>query len=255
MRFRSTLEKIYNYFKKQVLSSGPKEKKTDIKLLSGKEDLFVINKVDKEIDRIFHKKVNLKNGSFLLIEEKEGLTVVDVNSGRSLNNKKETNLSVNLGMAKEIGHQILLRNLSGIVLIDFIDLQSSSERKKVFKTLKDSMSKDKAKHSILPMSKFGIIEMTRQKIGNRTSSLVSESCSLCYGSGAVTRKDIICYDLIREIIFLKKTTKKTKFIIEIKEELSETLTEILEKNKRNATIKGLNISTFPKKLNESYKII
>ena len=247
--------KIYNYFKKQVLSSGSKEKKTDIKLLSGKEDLFVINKVDKEIARIFHKKVNLKNGSFLLIEEKEGLTVVDVNSGRSLNNKKETNLSVNLGMAKEIGHQILLRNLSGIVLIDFIDLQSSSERKKVFKTFKDSMSKDKAKHSILPMSKFGIIEMTRQKIGNRTSSLVSESCSLCYGSGAVTRKDIICYDLIREIIFLKKTTKKTKFIVEIKEELSDTLTEILEKNKRNATIKGLNILIFPKKLNELYKII
>ena len=158
-------------------------------------------------------------------------------------------------MAKEIGHQILLRNLSGIVLIDFIDLQSSSERKKVFKALKDSMSKDKAKHSILPMSKFGIIEMTRQKIGNRTSSLVSESCSLCYGSGAVTKKDIICYDLIREIIFLKKTTKKTKFIVEIKEELSETLTEILENNKRNTTIKGLNILTFPKKLNESYKII
>ena len=97
--------------------------------------------------------------------------------------------------------------------------------------------------------------MTRQKIGNRTSSLVSESCSLCYGSGAVTRKDIICYDLIREIIFLKKANKKTKFIVEIKEELSDTLTEILEKNKRNATIKGLNISTFPKKLNESYKII
>ncbi|MBT3475444.1 hypothetical protein HN460_00725 [bacterium] len=247
--------RIYNYFKKQIFSSRPKEKKTEVKLIASKEDLFVLNKIDKEISRIFHKKVNLKNGSFLLIEEKEGLTVVDVNSGRSLNNKKETNLSVNLAMAKEIGHQIMLRNLSGLVLIDFIDLQSSSERKAVFKIFKGSMKKDKAKHSILPMSKFGIIEMTRQKIGNRTSSLVSESCSVCYGSGAVTRKDIVCYDLIREIISLKKTSKKTRFVIEIKEELSETLAEILEKNKRNAAIKGLNILTISKKLNESYKII
>ena len=229
--------------------------RTDVKLVSDKEDLFKSNKIDKEIARIFHKKVNLKNGSFLLIEEKEGLTVVDVNSGRSLNNKKETNLTVNLSLAKEIAHQVILRNLSGIVLIDFIDMKSSTERKKVFKTFKEAMKGDKAKHSILPMSQFGIIEMTRQKIGSRTSSLVSESCVSCHGSGAVTRKDIVCYDLIREIISLKKNTKKTKFIVEIKKELSETLVEILDKNKRNSSIKDLEIVTSPKDTEQLYKII
>ena len=248
-------KKLYNYFRKQMSHNLSPKTRTDVKLVSDKEDLFKSNKIDKEIARIFHKKVNLKNGSFLLIEEKEGLTVVDVNSGRSLNNKKETNLTVNLSLAKEIAHQVILRNLSGIVLIDFIDMKSSTERKKVFKTFKEAMKGDKAKHSILPMSQFGIIEMTRQKIGSRTSSLVSESCVSCHGSGAVTRKDIVCYDLIREIITLKKNTKKTKFIVEIKKELSETLIEILDKNKRNSSIKDLEIVSSPKDTEQLYKII
>jgi ribonuclease G len=247
--------KLYNYFKKQFKQSRSKEIKTKISLSSAKEDLFKVNKVDRDISRIFHKKVNMKNGAFLLIEEKEGLTVIDVNSGRSLNNKKENNFSINIGAAIEIGHQIILRNLSGIVLIDFIDLKSAQERKKLYKTFKDSLKNDKAKHSILPMSKFGIIEMTRQKIGNRTSSLVSESCSSCYGSGAVTRKDIISYDLIREIISLKKVKKGNKIIVEIKEELLETFNNILNKNKSNSSVKGLNIVTIPKKMQEFYKII
>ncbi|NSW88820.1 ribonuclease E/G [bacterium] len=247
--------KIYNYFKKQTSNSGRNKGSIKISLSTSKKDIFNINKVDKEISRIFHKKVNLKNGSFLLVEEKEGLTVVDVNSGRSLNNKKETNLTVNLNAAKEIAHQVMLRNLSGIVLIDFIDAKNSSERNKIFKVFKDSMNKDKAKHSILPMSKFGIIEMTRQKIGNRTSSLVSEDCAVCHGSGAITRKDIICYDLIREIIFIRKSSKKANFRIEIKEELAETVAEILNNNNTNPTLKGLDIMLISKKLDENYKII
>ena len=247
--------KIYNYFKKQTSNSNHKKNIIKVRLSTTKKDIFKINKVDKEISKIFHKKVNLKNGSFLLIEEKEGLTVVDVNSGRSLNNKKETNLTVNINAAKEISHQIILRNLSGIVLIDFIDPKNSSERNKIFKIFKESMKKDRAKHSILPLSKFGIIEMTRQKMGNRTSSLVSEDCVVCHGSGAVTKKDIICYDLIREIISIKRSSKKGSFKIEIKDELAETFAEILNKNNTNPLLKGLDIILISKKLSENYKII
>ena len=116
----------------------------------------------------------------MLIEEKEGLTVIDVNSGRSLNRKKESNFTVNVAAAKEIAKQIILRNLNGIVLIDFIDLQKSSQKKKLLNTFKSAMQEDKSKHTILPISKFGIIEMTRQKVGTRTSSLVSESCNHCF---------------------------------------------------------------------------
>ena len=247
--------KLYNYFKKQTFNSKSKKIKTEVTLVSNKKDLFKANNLEKEISKIFHKKVNLKNGSFLLIEEKEGLTVIDVNSGRSLNNKKENNLSINISAAKEIGHQIVLRNLSGIILIDFIDLQVSQEKKKLHKILKDSLKNDKAKHTILPMSKFGVIEMTRQKIGNRTSSLVSESCSICYGSGVVTRKDIISYDLIREIISLEKGNKKKKIVVEIQENLLDTFNEIINKNRNNNSIKQLKITTTPKKMDKFYKII
>ena len=247
--------KLYNYFKKQTFNSKLKKMKTEVTLVSNKKDLFKANNIEKEISKIFHKKVNLKNGSFLLIEEKEGLTVIDVNSGRSLNNKKENNLSINISAAKEIAHQIVLRNLSGIILIDFIDLQVSQERKKLYKILKDSLKNDKAKHTILPMSKFSVIEMTRQKIGNRTSSLVSESCSICYGSGVVTRKDIISYDLIREIISLEKGNKKKKIVVEIQENLLDTFNEIINKNRNNNSIKQLKITTTPKKMDKFYKII
>tara|TARA_B000000441_G_C21507744_1_gene213167 strand:- start:303 stop:620 length:318 start_codon:yes stop_codon:yes gene_type:complete len=105
------------------------------------------------------------------------------------------------------------------------------------------------------MSKFGVIEMTRQKIGNRTSSLVSESCSICYGSGVVTRKDIISYDLIREIISLEKGNKKKKIVVEIQENLLDTFNEIINKNRNNNSIKQLKITTTPKKMDKFYKII
>ena len=109
------------------------------------------------------KKIKLKNGAFILVEEKEGLTVIDINSGSSLNNKKETLLNINKIAATEISRQIVLRNLHGLILIDFIDVKKPKEKKEIFKTLYDSMRSDKSKHTILPMSKFGIIEMTRQK--------------------------------------------------------------------------------------------
>ena len=244
--------KTFNYFKKNLLHS---DKNIKLSISSTKKNLFETNGVDKEISKIFHKKVNLKNGSFLLIEEKEGLTVVDINSGRSLNNKKESNMTVNMFAAREVAQQIILRNLSGIVLIDFIDLNSANDKRKVFKTFKDSMRKDKAKHSILTMSKFGIIEMTRQKKGSRTTSLVSESCSYCHGSGLVTKKDIICYDIVREIILHKKETKKKVIKIKINSDLLDTFSEIIQNNKNNSSIKGIDLQIVKNNSNELYKII
>ena len=136
--------------------------------------------------------------------------MVDVNSGRSLKNTKESNLSVNIYAAKEIAHQVILRNLGGIVLIDFIDLNKRTEKNKLFNVFKKAMRTDKAKHTILPMSKFGIIEMTRQRKGARTSTLVSVSCHVCYGSGFVTKKEIVCYELLRKVITKQMLWKKNK---------------------------------------------
>ena len=190
----------------------------------------------------------------MLIEEKEGLTVIDVNSGRSLNNRKESNFTVNIGAAEEIARQIILRNLSGIILIDFIDLQKSKEKKKLFNVFKNAMKQDKSKHTILPISKFGIIEMTRQKIGTRTTSLVSESCAHCLGSGLVTRKELVCYQLIREIVRTSKQ-KKNKINIILNSDYIDTMHSIIDINKSNKDIKDLEIKIKQDDSIEKYKII
>mgnify|MGYP001156784098 FL=1 len=243
--------KIYSYFRKKLNKNKSEIK---LKITNKKDDIFSKNRIDKEIEKIFHKKLNLKNGSFLLIEEKEGLTVIDVNSGRSLNNRKESNFTVNIGAAEEIARQIILRNLSGIILIDFIDLHKSKEKKKLFNVFKNAMKQDKSKHTILPISKFGIIEMTRQKIGTRTTSLVSESCAHCFGSGLVTRKELVCYQLIREIVRTSKQ-KKNKININVNSDYIDTMHSIIDINKSNKDIKDLEIKIKQDDSIEKYKII
>tara|TARA_Y100001936_G_scaffold239747_1_gene273324 strand:+ start:15117 stop:16526 length:1410 start_codon:yes stop_codon:yes gene_type:complete len=243
--------KIYSYFRKKLNKNKSEIK---LKITNKKDEIFSKNRIDKEIEKIFHKKLNLKNGSFLLIEEKEGLTVIDVNSGRSLNNRKESNFTVNIGAAEEIARQIILRNLSGIILIDFIDLHKSKEKKKLFNVFKNAMKQDKSKHTILPISKFGIIEMTRQKIGTRTTSLVSESCAHCFGSGLVTRKELVCYQLIREIVRTSKQ-KKNKININLNSGYIDTMHSIIDINKSNKDIKDLEIKIKQDDSIEKYKII
>ena len=244
--------KTYNYFKKNL---GKNKNTTKLRIVNKKDDMFQQNKIGKDIEKLFHKKVNLKNGSFLIIEEKEGLTVVDVNSGRSLNNTKESNLSVNIYAAKEIAHQVILRNLGGIVLIDFIDLNKRTEKNKLFNVFKKAMRTDKAKHTILPMSKFGIIEMTRQRKGARTSTLVSESCHVCYGSGLVTKKEIVCYELLRKVITKHSSNKKKKIEINIHPNLIQTLNTIIEKNQNHEDVKNLNIQIVKDSSINNYKMI
>lgn len=243
--------RIHTYFKKKL-----EKNKSVIKLktTNKKENIFRKHGIEKEIEKIFHKKLNLKNGSFLLIEEKEGLTVIDVNSGRSLNRKKESNFTVNVAAAKEIAKQIILRNLNGIVLIDFIDLQKSSQKKKLLSTFKSAMQEDKSKHTILPISKFGIIEMTRQKVGTRTSSLVSESCNHCFGSGLVTKKEIVCYEVIREIVQISHS-KKTKVKINLNSNYISTMNSIIDLNKSNKVINNMDIVINEDNSIDKYKII
>lgn len=244
--------KTYNYFKKNL---GKNKNATKLRIVNKKDDMFQQNKIGKDIEKLFHKKVNLKNGSFLIIEEKEGLTVVDVNSGRSLKNTKESNLSVNIYAAKEIAHQVILRNLGGIVLIDFIDLNKRTEKNKLFNVFKKAMRTDKAKHTILPMSKFGIIEMTRQRKGARTSTLVSESCHVCYGSGLVTKKEIVCYELLRKVITKHSSNKKKKIEINIHPNLIQTLNTIIKKNQDHEDVKNLNIQIVEDSSINNYKMI
>ncbi len=237
---------IYNKLKKDS------NKNIQIKLAIKNKELFKKYKIDEDIRNIFYKKIKMKNGAFLLIEEKEGLTVIDINSGNSLNNKKETLFNINKLAAIEISRQIILRNLHGLILIDFIDLKKPKEKKEIHKTLINSMKSDKSKHTILPMSKFGIIEMTRQKRGTKISSIVSEKCEICSGYGVIQDKKSVCYEIIEKII---KNTKNNKVSVYLNNLIYSDVREIIDKNKNNSEIKKLKIKLIEDNDQNLYKII
>ena len=136
-----------------------------------------------------------------MIELTEALTAIDVNTGSYVGkrNLEETILKTNLEAVKEIAYQLRFRNLGGLIVIDFIDMEKSSNRRRVFTALKEAFTKDRAKTNILPMSDLGLIEMTRKRTRASLSGLLSEPCYYCEGKGTLKSKRAICYEIFRDL--------------------------------------------------------
>ena len=150
-------------------------------------DLFIDKDVERQINRIFESKVYLKSRAYIIIEPTEGLVVIDVNSGGFKKNVKQEDAAfkVNCEAALEIARQLMLRDLGGIIVIDFIDMAKEGHRREVFNTLKRALSNDKAKYDILGISKFGLVEMTRERIHRTVDTLSFQPCPYCLGKGRV----------------------------------------------------------------------
>jgi ribonuclease G len=130
----------------------------------------------------------MKKGAYLVIEHTEALHVIDVNSGNRTNNveSQEANaLEVNMASAQEVARQLRLRDMGGIIVVDFIDMQKAENRKKLFEAMKDFMKEDRAKHKILPPSRFGLIQITRQRVRPEMKIKTVENCPACDGKGEV----------------------------------------------------------------------
>lgn len=151
------------------------------------DDLFTDKNIERQISRIFESKVYLKSKAYLVIEPTEGLVVIDVNSGgfKKKLQQEETAFKVNCEAALEAAHQLRLRDLGGIIVIDFIDMEKEGHRREVLQTLKKALSNDKAKYDILGISKFGLVEMTRERIHNTVQTLSFQPCPYCLGRGKV----------------------------------------------------------------------
>jgi len=151
------------------------------------DDLFGDKNIEKQINRIFESEVYLKSKAYLIIEPTEGLVVIDVNSGgfRKKINQEETAFKVNCDAALEVARQLVLRDLGGIIVIDFIDMEKESHRREVLSILKKALSEDKAKYDILGISKFGVVEMTRERIHKTAQMLSYQLCPYCQGKGKV----------------------------------------------------------------------
>ena len=177
------VEEIRNY-----LQTIAPQKAEIVQLYKGKDAIFDHYNVTKQIKGFFGKIVTIRNGVYLIIEHTEAMHVIDVNSGHRLNNEnspEENALEVNIEAAKEIARQLRLRDMGGIIIVDFIDLRESKNRKKLFLALVEAMRNDRAKHTILPATKFGLIQITRQRVRPETEVQVQEKCPVCSGTGKI----------------------------------------------------------------------
>jgi len=172
-----------------------------VELYEGEEPVFDAYGIEIEISRLLDGKVWLKSGGYIVIELTEALTSIDVNTGSYVGkrNLEETILNTNLEAVKEIAYQLRLRNIGGLIVIDFIDMESLEDRHKVFSSLKEALSKDKARTYVLRMSELGLIEMTRQRAKENLYRQMTEKCVYCEGRGATKSKKTICYEIFRDI--------------------------------------------------------
>ena len=192
-------------------------------------DLFGEKDIEKQINRIFEPYVYLKSKAYIIIEPTEGLVVIDVNSGgfKKKLQQEETAFKVNAEAAAEIARQLILRDLGGIVVIDFIDMERESHRREVLSILKRALSKDKAKYDILGISKFGLVEMTRERIHKTVQMLSYQNCPYCKGRGKVRSAVTIAVYAIKEL----KRYLKDKPTKQVSLNLSPVVVEELLKNR------------------------
>jgi ribonuclease G len=174
---------------------------TQIELYAGDEPIFDAYGIEQELKRASQRKVWLKSGGYIIMDQAEALTAIDVNSGRYVGKKnlEETITKINVEAAKEIVYQLRLRNIGGIIIIDFIDMDKPQNRDKVFKALQDALGRDKAKTNVLKISELGLVEMTRKRVRESVTRMMNESCGYCDGKGHIKSKITIAYEIFREI--------------------------------------------------------
>jgi len=172
-----------------------------VKLYAEHIPLFQKHDVDSQIEEIFDRKVNLKSGGSLIIEQTEGLVAIDVNSGSftGKRNLEETAYKTNIEAAREIPHQLILRDIGGIIIIDFIDMEDRGHRESVFNVLQQELHQDKAKISLRPISQFGVVEMTRQRMRKSLESSSHNECPYCHGKGIIKSSETVAIETVRRI--------------------------------------------------------
>ena len=180
-------EDIYKQIRHYVSQIAP-EKTEIVKLYQGNVPIFDNFNVTKQLKSGFGRTVNFKRGAYMIIEHTEALHVVDINSGirtRSENGQEENALEVNLGAADELARQLRLRDMGGIIVVDFIDMHLQEDRQMLYERMCKNMQKDRAKHNILPLSKFGLMQITRQRVRPAMDVNVEETCPTCFGKGKI----------------------------------------------------------------------
>ncbi len=204
-------EQIQNY----VALIAPDRKET-VKLYAKDIPIFDSFNITRQIKSAFGKTVSFKSGAYLIIEHTEALHVIDVNSGNrsKASQDQETNaLEVNLRAADEIARQLRLRDMGGIIVVDFIDMAKSEHRQQLLEHMRDNMAKDRARHNILPLSKFGLMQITRQRVRPALDITTEETCPSCFGKGEIQPSLLFTDKLEEKLEYLTQHLEVKKFIL------------------------------------------
>lgn len=207
-------KKLYKQIKNyvQVVQSSLVDK---IEPFKSNNSIFDAFHIEEQIKTLMGRKAPLPSGGYLIIEHTEAMVVIDVNSGRYAKSKEQelNSLKTDIEAAHEIVRQLRLRDIGGIIVVDFIDLEDEKNRKKVFDELRKEFRKDRAKVSILPMSDFGLVEITRQRIRQNIMQAMKEVCPYCLGTGLLTKQSHLVYDVEERLRKIRRTSDERSIVI------------------------------------------
>ncbi len=194
-------EETYDQIKTYIRTIAP-EKEKIVRLYNGKVKMFESFGIEKQIKSLFGQTVSLPQGGYVIIEHTEALHVIDVNSGNKSNQESDqesTALKTNLVAAKEIARQLRLRDMGGIIVVDFIDMKKAENKKAIFEAMQSEMKYDRSKHTVLPLSKFGLMQITRQRVRPEVNIVTKEICPACNGTGKIQASILIADKLEKDL--------------------------------------------------------
>ncbi|WP_096085263.1 ribonuclease G [Agaribacterium haliotis] len=181
----------------------------------GERPIFDLYSVEDELSKALEVKVSLKSGGYLLIEQTEAMSTIDVNTGAFVGhrNLEETIFKTNLEAAAAIARQLRLRNIGGIVILDFIDMVDAEHQRQVLRTLEKNLERDRVKTSITGVSELGLVEMTRKRTRESLTQMLCEPCPVCQGRGKLKSAETICYEIFREILRESRAYESKNFVV------------------------------------------
>lgn len=184
-------------------------------LYTGNQPLFDVYGVERAIQTALDKRVNLKSGGYLIIEQTEAMTTIDINTGAFVGhrNLEETIFNTNIEATQAIAQQLQLRNLGGIIIIDFIDMQSDEHRHRVIQSLEECLSKDRVKTNVNGFTQLGLVEMTRKRTRESLEHVLCGECPVCKGRGQLKTVETVCYEIAREIIRVHHLFASEQFVV------------------------------------------
>jgi ribonuclease G len=210
-------KKLYEEIKAFIRTISPEQEKI-VKLYAGKAKLFEFYGIERQIKSAFGQTVSLKGGGYLVIEHTEALHVIDVNSGNKSNREEDqetTALSVNTEAAREIARQLRLRDMGGIIVVDFIDMKNPEHKRLIYKIMKEELSQDKAKSTVLPLSKFGLMQITRERVRPQLNIVTMEVCPACNGTGKIGASILVSDQIERQLEYLIRKQNERHLVLAV----------------------------------------